>query len=149
MVRCSDQKMQMHLWVLARCSWLLVCISFPSDYWPTVTPSPLPTLCRGLREVVLLQDRGSVACRSKANKEVRKGKEGWWIGFILDAGIQGESGHLSKGWLPAMKISGWELYKQKEKTTYRNSTVNSNSHLEIGHGRSYSVILVVLCTVNL
>ena len=70
----------MRLWVLASCSWLLVCTSFPSDHWPTVTPSPLPALCRGLREAVLPQGRGSVACLSKADKEVRKGKEGWWIG---------------------------------------------------------------------
>ena len=70
----------MHLWVLASSSWPLVCISFSSGFWPTVTPSPLPTLCGGLTEVVLLQGRGSVACRSKADEEVRKGKEGWWIG---------------------------------------------------------------------
>ena len=44
-----------------------------------------------------------------------------------------EGGHLSKGWLPSLAISEQELYREQEGAPSKNSTVSSDSHLQIGH----------------
>ena len=47
--------------------------------------------------------------------------------FILDAGTWGG------GRMDLLIIHGQSLYRQREGATCRNSTVNSDSHLETGH----------------
>ena len=87
--------------------------------------------------------------------------QGWWkVCFILDVSNRGRGGGkdgcLSKGWLThthththTHTIRGRELYRWREGAPSRNSTVSSDSRLEIGHQWSDSVILIVLGTVNL
>ena len=56
--------------------------------------------------------------------------------FILGAGTWGrEGGLLSSGRLP-LTDSRQELFRWREAVTCRNSTVSSDSHLEVGHQQS-------------
>ena len=50
---------------------------------------------------------------------------------------------------PRQQSAGKSFYRRREGATCRNSTVSSDSHLEIGHCGLTSIILIVLSTVNL
>ena len=65
------------------------------------------------------------ACRLKVGEEARLVERK--VCFILDAGTWGG------GRMDLLTIIGQNFYRQRKGATCRNSTVSSDSHLEIGH----------------
>ena len=76
------------------------------------------------------------ACHSQANIEARLAQRK--VGFTLDASNQGE-GQTS---ILRLNPPPWQqvdngFYRQRDGVTWENSTVSSDSHLEIGHWWPY------------
>ena len=70
---------------------------------------------------------------SKANTQARLGERKVW--FISGAGNCGRrmAGICSKADSPSLTVSREEFYRLREGATCGNSTVSSDSHLQIGH----------------
>ena len=99
-------------------------------------PAPLELLLRGLMEnnrvylqntehTAILPKVGPAACHSEGNEEARLVERK--VCFILDASTWGG------GRMDLLITHGQSFYRQREGAISRNSTVSSDSHLEICH----------------
>ena len=119
--------MWLHWVLVAACRIFSCSMQTPScSMWDLVPRDWARASC------VIKRVRGPAACCSKANEEARLvGKET----FILDAGKptwEGSQDACPKVDLLYYQSVGKSFYKLREGVTWRNSTVNSDSNLEIG-----------------